>query len=359
MRIVMVVNGGAESAMGIRARGLCSEFEPHWSVAYLYREAESKWEGASAFAKSIEELRPDVVYVLDLGAAGILGALRVKLSRSFHLIVDTGDAITALARAAKLRGSLGIGMTWVLEQTGLRCADSIVVRGEFHAEYLRRKGIHAHWIPDGYEPELFFGSERPTEASSGLTLGLLGSITWNGSLEATYGWDLVTTLGLLKDLPIQGLLVGDGSGLARLKEYAHSCGVDNRIHFAGRVAYQNLRQWIHQMDICLSTQTNDLPGQVRTTGKLPLYLACGRFILASRVGQAARVLPESMLVDYDGSRDAGYPAKLAQRIRELFLAGADLTMEGQALSRRVAREFSYPLLSAKLAALIRGALRYG
>jgi hypothetical protein len=51
------------------------------------------------------------------------------------------------------------------------------------------------------------------------------------------------------------------------------------------------------MDICLSTQTNDVVGWVRTTGKLPLYLAAGRYVLASRVGEAARVLPEEMLVD--------------------------------------------------------------
>ena len=72
------------------------------------------------------------------------------------------------------------------------------------------------------------------------------------------------------------------------------------MEFAGQVPYAELPGWLHRMDICLSTQTNDVVGWVRTTGKLPLYLAAGRFVLASRVGEAARVLPEEMLVDGEG-----------------------------------------------------------
>ena len=72
------------------------------------------------------------------------------------------------------------------------------------------------------------------------------------------------------------------------------------------------------IDVCLSTQTNDLVGQVRTTGKLPLYLAAGRYILASRVGEAARILDEEMLVDYEGNNDLQYPEKLAERVLRLW-----------------------------------------
>ena len=69
--------------------------------------------------------------------------------------------------------------------------------------------------------------------------------------------------------------------------------------FAGRRPLTELPALLAACDICLSTQTNDVPGNVRTTGKLPLYLACGRYILASNVGEAARVLPPEMLVPYD------------------------------------------------------------
>ena len=67
------------------------------------------------------------------------------------------------------------------------------------------------------------------------------------------------------------------------------------------------------IDVCLSTQTNDVIGNVRTTGKLPLYLAAGRFVLASRVGEAARVLPPRCW-SIPRRLDPDYPAKLAERV---------------------------------------------
>ena len=88
--------------------------------------------------------------------------------------------------------------------------------------------------------------------------------------------------------------------------------------FTGRVNYDELPRYLNLMDVCISTQSNDPVGQVRTSGKLPLYLACGRFVLATDVGEAARVLPREMLVTYNGANDPDYPARLVERLRELL-----------------------------------------
>jgi glycosyltransferase involved in cell wall biosynthesis len=105
------------------------------------------------------------------------------------------------------------------------------------------------------------------------------------------------------------------------------------------------------MDVCLSTQTNDLPGQVRTTGKLPLYLAAGRYILASKVGEAARVLPEEMLVEYDGTVDRSYPARLADRIERL-LADPSILVRGCANVALARTAFDYDVLTNQVASVI-------
>src|SRR5262249_45218172 len=174
---------------------------------------------------------------------------------------------------------------------------------------------------------------------------------WNGSLAATYGYDLVEVLAALHDLPVRGVLVGDGSGLQRLRAHASARGVSDRLTFAGHVAYQELRPWLHSFDIALSTQTNDLAGQVRTTGKLPLYLACGCFVLASRVGEAARVLPREMLVDYQGSRDVHYPARAAAHLRGLIRNRTSFRALGLATGERLASRYDYDRLSLEFATL--------
>jgi hypothetical protein len=107
------------------------------------------------------------------------------------------------------------------------------------------------------------------------------------------------------------------------------------------------------MDVALSTQTNNLPGQVRTTGKLPEYMAAERFILASRVGEAALLLPELMLLDYDGEVDNGYPDRLAKRVR-LLQSQPELLEIRRTMPPLAFRECNYDLLSQKLVDLIRG-----
>ena len=107
------------------------------------------------------------------------------------------------------------------------------------------------------------------------------------------------------------------------------------------------------VDVALSTQTNDTVGRVRTTGKLVQYMAAGRFILASRVGTAAALLPEVMLVDYHGAWDEGYFARVAERVDGLP-DRRSLAEQGGGL-REVAERFAYPRLVPTLSAVVRGA----
>ncbi len=345
--VVFAVNGSPESAMGQRAQAFCQRIGPHWRPVLVHRPAGSILAAFPAMHAQIREAAPGAVYVLDMSAAGTMAALLSKALSRIPVVIDTGDAITELARNARLRGRAGIWATAALEWCGLHLPDHIVVRGSYHREFLAKQGVRSTWIPDGFEKELFYPPDRRA-VNAAMHIGLLGSIVWNGSLEATYGWDLVELLAELRSENLRGIVVGDGSGLDRLRGHAARRGVEDRIDFAGRVPYAQLRPWIHRMDVCLSTQTNDLPGQVRTTGKLPLYLACGRFILASRAGEAARVLPDEMLVGYEGSRDLAYPAKLAAHLGRLLAAGYNFEEAGLSVGARTAPRFEYGRLAKDL-----------
>ena len=123
---------------------------------------------------------------------------------------------------------------------------------------------------------------------------------------------------ILKGRPVKGVIIGDGSGLPVLQARCREHGVTDRVLFLGRIPYEELMGRLGLIDVCLSTQTNDLVGQVRTTGKLPLYLAAGRHVLASRVGEAARLLDDDLLIDYEGNNDPHYPEKLAERVLRLL-----------------------------------------
>jgi glycosyltransferase involved in cell wall biosynthesis len=87
---------------------------------------------------------------------------------------------------------------------------------------------------------------------------------------------------------------------------------------------------------------------VRTTGKLPLYLAYGKYVIATDVGEASRVLSHvGCLLPYNGVRDDRHPARLADRLRELVIESQLLNIAEKA--REVARvNFDYEMLTIKI-----------
>jgi glycosyltransferase involved in cell wall biosynthesis len=150
-------------------------------------------------------------------------------------------------------------------------------------------------------------------------------------------------------------MIGGGNGIERLRAAAKQYGVEDKLVFTGYVELDHLAEHLNAIDVCLSTQSNDVPGRVRTTGKLPLYLATGRFVLASRVGEASLVLPEEMLVPYEGVRDDAYPGRLAERIR-WALANPDAVAAARKIALGIAWRFDYDALAERVAEAIEGTL---
>jgi len=243
-------------------------------------------------------------------------------------------------------------MTKALERFALSVADRIVVRSHPHQEFYARQGIATDVIPDGvdvsqFSPRMEEDLRRQYNLDRFTVIGVLGSLIWNPRTQMCYGWDLLEVIERLSDRRVKGLIIGDGSGLRALKMQCAARGLEDRVLFLGRIPYDRLPRFLNLMDICLSTQTNDVVGQVRTTGKLPLYLACGRFVLASKVGEAARVLPPEMLVPYLGSQDSEYPARIAARV-EAFLDAPEVLQQRERSVLIAQTHFEYDLLAAKV-----------
>jgi glycosyltransferase involved in cell wall biosynthesis len=357
--IAFLVNGQPAGAMGIRARSFEQRLRDEFDVRLAYRAANkvlSIWK----FFRFLVRLRPQVCYIFDMSFSGVLAAGVYRLISRCRTVVDTGDAIYELSKSTGNRGALGLWLTRLLERYAFAISDRVVVRSHPHQELLARKGILASVVPDGVDTRQFFPSDEAQLARElglqGCTvIGLVGSLVWSPRWQMSYGSDLIEVIDRLRDLPVKGLIVGDGSGMPELKKQSGARGLEHRILFVGRLPYDQLPRYLNIMDICLSTQTNDVAGQVRTTGKLPLYLACGRFVLASEVGEAARVLPPDMLAPYHGTKDDQYGARLADRIRSLLEHPASLHQRAGMLA--IANEhFEYGVLAARVRDTLRGLL---
>jgi glycosyltransferase involved in cell wall biosynthesis len=365
-KVVFLVNGAPGSPMDIRARSFAERLRGEFEIQIAYRSAH-KVGAIFRFLIFLMRVRPALCYVLDMAFSGVLAAAFYRSISSCRVVVDTGDAIYELSRLSGTRSSAGVWLTKLLEELGLAISDRVVVRSHAHQELLTRQNIAAEVVPDAvdlaqYRPQAEPELRRQFGLEGFTSVGVLGSLIWNPRWQMVYGWDLIEAIHLLReqlrDLPVKGVIIGDGTGLAFLKKQCAAYGLEDRIVFVGRVPYETLPRYINMLDICLSTQSNDLAGQVRTTGKLPLYLACDRFVLASEVGEAARVLPPEMLVPYAGTKDEQYPERLAERIRTLAGQPERLNRHGQ--SRTIAQShFDYDVLAARVGRTIQEILAPG
>lgn len=354
LRVALVVNGGPDSAMGLRAAEVARRWHG-FDLHKIYREG-GRMRSVGKILGQLLAFQPQVCCVFDCVADSIVAVSLAKALVGCRVLLDTGDALVELGKALN-RGPIGLSLTRALEVLGFRVADSVIVRSETHRDWLARQGVRAECVPDGVSlPDFASVADSPGRCGPPVTLGLIGSCVWSPRWKLCYGWELIEVLSLLPKDMAQGIFIGDGDGLPWLKQEAERLGVAKRICFAGRVPYSALPGYLARIDIALSTQTNDRAGQVRTTGKLPLYLAAGRFVLASRVGTAARILPEEMLLDYHGSVDRDYPHRLAERILRLVKQNAPLSPRPDcvALARKF---FDYDLLAPRYADLIRACAR--
>lgn len=276
------------------------------------------------------------VYLIDVGVSTALAALAARALRR-RVVVDTGDLNFQLARSVGRRGRFAIGLIWLQERVTLALAHHVVVRGSAHIGHLRGKEatVIRDLPPAGAGPRDGAAVRHELGLEDRVVVGLVGSLNIAPRLGIGYGWDLVEALALC-DESVVGLVVGDGPGRPALEERGDALGVGNRLRFVGALAANRTVETIGAMDMAISTQTNDAVGAVRTTGKLPLYLACGCPVLASDVGEAAVLLgPLGWTLRYDGTVDRSYPARLAQAIERWAL-----DPEGRKDRRRSALELA-------------------
>jgi glycosyltransferase involved in cell wall biosynthesis len=353
MKLLFLINAVETSAADIRAR-MISERLPHeYEICINYRPIQ-KWKGILQFVQFSLRFHPDIIYVMDTAYSGVLAGYISKQILSCKLIIDTGDAAYELAKSTGNYSKIQLRMINWIEQIAIKGSDCLIVRGSYHKTLLSTQGIqNVVFIPDGVDTYTLCSTDDASlrtklNLDHSLVVGMIGTMIWSEKHRMCYGWDVIEALALLKELPIKALLVGDGNGRKILEARAKELEISDKVIFTGQLPYEDMLQYLTIMDVCVSTQSNDVVGMVRTTGKLPLYLAYGKYVIATDVGEAKRVLPGiGCLLPYKGVRDDCHPARLSEHLK-LLMAEPERTKVSKA-ALQVAREnFDYTLLAQRV-----------
>jgi len=93
-------------------------------------------------------------------------------------------------------------------------------------------------------------------------------------------------------------LTSDASALEKLEKLADRYGMSKTLRIIRDIPRESVPDYLAMMDVCLSTQLRSLSGEMRTTAKLPDYLACGKFVISTTIGDARYYPPSEMVIDH-------------------------------------------------------------
>jgi glycosyltransferase involved in cell wall biosynthesis len=359
---LVLVNGPAGSVQGPRARALFGG-----SARVVYKDR-GRVGSVPVFREALRAQRSGFVYCIDLGIpAAPLAALRRRSRPRVQLVYEIGDPAKPLLAGQK-RPAWEVALAHAMDRRLPLVADRLVFRGSYLAEYFATvvpggKLPPWLWVPDGADLDVFaprrddpavLDLRRRHGLEGQFVVGLVGNLHHDPVNNLFYGWELAESLALIpRDLPIVGVVVGDGPGRPVLEATRDRLGLGDRLKLVGRVPHDEVPAWMNVFDVGLSTQTDNPVGWGRTTAKLPEYLACGLAVVCTDVGEAHRWLGSSgQTLPYRGMRDDSYPPRLASRLGELAVADlGPLRKHNRALAERV---FDYKILRRQVAAFLAG-----
>jgi glycosyltransferase involved in cell wall biosynthesis len=114
-----------------------------------------------------------------------------------------------------------------------------------------------------------------------LVVGIVGSLAWSRRYGYCYGYELVRAMESVTRRDVTVLIVGDGDGRARLEVLAAPLG--GRVKFTGRVAQDQVPDFLAAMDVASLPQSVDCVGSFRYTTKLSEYLAAGLPVVTGQI----------------------------------------------------------------------------
>jgi len=310
----------------------------------------------------ISKIRPDLIYTID-GLTNEVAAFLAKVVYGTRYIVDTAaDMMDGFRLEKKLFINLPV---LVLFRIILKKADYLVCRGIiqkiiFESRALNKNIIH---ISEGVNLDNWYvkqdrdlkNNNNITEES--LVIGVIGSVVWCPAKKWAYGVEIIEVLKRLRGSSVYGIILpsitSDDETIDDLEKIAKDAGVDKNLRIIRNINRYDVPDYLAVMDICISTQIPNIIGEMRTTAKIPEYMACGKFIIATNVGDARIYLKQEMLMEYINPDT--YYDDLAKKVSEI-LDNRKILKLGEECLEIAHKNFDIKKLSQKCSIIVKEVL---
>jgi glycosyltransferase involved in cell wall biosynthesis len=187
----------------------------------------------------------------------------------------------------------------VFEDVNRRGADRVVVVSRALAAELEAHGVDPARIvvnPNGVDPERFrpgAGGEAVRERyglGDALVVGFVGSFNFYQGTPVL----MRAATEVCREADARFLLVGYGELLGPTRAAAEEAGVTDRVVFTDRVPVDDVPAYVDACDVAVAPMTPNRDGSdfFNSPVKVFEYMAAGKAIVASRLGQIAEVIEE-------------------------------------------------------------------
>jgi glycosyltransferase involved in cell wall biosynthesis len=233
-----------------------------------------------------------------------------------------------------------------------RAASTLLPVSEELAAWLRRypAGTNAIEVtPNGVDAARFAAVRPSTQR---FTLGFVGGLRpWHGLADLAAIFAAVRA----ERADARLLVVGDGPGRAGLEADLAARGVLDRVTFSGAVSPDAVPGWLSAIDVALAPYATDASFYFSPL-KLFEYMAAGRAIVASAIGQIASVVRHGETGWLHAPGDVGAAARAALGLAGNGALRAEL---GAAAQSWVAAHRSWDAIAARVVALAEAGLPPG
>lgn len=259
------------------------------------RFARGLWRTTSDFAHLIriaKKQQLDFIFTrnFEYSIAGVL----LQWATGLPLIVEV-NALQYLERR-RYGDNFFIGLRRLFEKFNLEKAHAIYVVSAELLDIIKKEHIgpkQSKVIPNGVDVDKFRPDvPAPTHLIPSIKDKCIFGFT--GSLKSWHGTDvLITAFAALANErnDIALMIVGDGDEMAKLKDLAKREKIENLIVFVGRVNHADIPNYLSLIDVAVAPYLDNGDFYFSPL-KVYEYMASGKPIIGSRVGQLATILAE-------------------------------------------------------------------
>jgi len=223
---------------------------------------------------------------------------RLARKHSIPLVLEVNSPLTY--EEEKYRGgSVFPSLARWAERRIWRKADLSIVVSESLRGLLQNAGARPeriHVLANAANPRLFHMEVDGKPLRERLNFNGRFVIGFVGMFRPWHGIDLL--ISALEDLyragpPVHLLLVGDGPLRQQFEAEVRKKGLQEAVTFAGGVAHEDVPQYLAAMDVAVAPYPA-LDNFYYSPIKLYEYMAAGRAVVASRVGQVAETIQDGV-----------------------------------------------------------------